>query len=74
MPKIDLGSEVGQRLARAAETTGRSPSELVTEAVLTMLDDLEDVACAEAELAEIAAGRSRTRSLQEVRLDLGLAD
>ena len=73
MSNIELSEEVQMRLSQAAQATGRSPADLVTKAVMNLLDDIEDVAAADQVLADLAAGRSRTWSLEEVERDLGLA-
>lgn len=73
MLAVDLPPDVESRLDRALEWAGRTRSELVAEALLAHLDDLEDLRSADLALAEIAAGRATTTALEEVERELGLA-
>ncbi|WP_375458226.1 CopG family transcriptional regulator [uncultured Enterovirga sp.] len=74
MLAVRIPPDLESRLDKAVEWVGRSKSELVVEAVLAHLEDLEDVHAADLALAEIAAGRSSTTTLEEVERELGLAD
>lgn len=71
---LRLPEEIGVRLNRLAERTGRSKTFYVREAILRHLEDLEDIYIAEQRLADLRAGRSRTFSIEEVRAELGLDD
>lgn len=71
---IRIPDEIMQRLETMAARTGRPKAFYVKEAVLSHLDDLEDVYIAEQRLEDIRAGRSRTHTLDEVESTLGLAD
>lgn len=71
---VSLPPELESRLDQAVEWAGRSKSELVVEAILTHLEDLEDVRAADLALAEVRAGRASTTTLEEVERQLGLAD
>lgn len=72
MLSVRLPEDIEKRLTTLAETTGRSKSYYLREAILNKIDDLEDIYLAERRLEDIRAGRSKTRSLQEVAKDLGL--
>lgn len=74
MLALRLPPEIEERLAALAKATGRSKSYYAREAILQHLDDLEDVYLAERELEELRAGRSETRSLEEVMKQYGLED
>ena len=71
---IRLPDDISTRLQNLAQTTGRSKTFYMIEAIREHLDDLEDVYIAEKRLIEIRAGRSKTYSLEEVERSLGLAD
>jgi RHH-type rel operon transcriptional repressor/antitoxin RelB len=71
---IRIPDEILQRLENMSVRTGRPKSFYVKEAVLSHLDDLEDIYIAEQRLTEIRAGRSQTHTLEEVESALGLAD
>ena len=71
---IRIPDEILQRLEKMAVQTGRTKSFYVKEAVLSHLDDLEDIYIAEQRLTDLRAGRSRTHTLDEVESALGLAD
>ncbi len=71
---ICIPDELLQRLERMAAQTGRPKAFFIKEAVISHLDDLEDIYIAEQRLADLRAGRSRTHTLDEVETALGLAD
>ena len=73
MLSVYLPPEIEARLDRAAASAGRRPADLVVDALLAHLDDLDDVRAADAALDEIREGRSGTASLDEVERELGLA-
>ena len=56
MLAVRLPTEIEARLDNLAQTTGRTKSYYVREAILEHLDDLEDLYLAERELAGIRAG------------------
>jgi RHH-type transcriptional regulator, rel operon repressor / antitoxin RelB len=70
MLAIRLDPEVERRLAVIAARTGRSTADHVQEAILSHLEDLEDVQIAEERLGN--PGRRWT--LDEVERELGLDD
>ena len=74
MLAVRLPAEVEQRLDALAKATGRSKSFYVREAILEHLEHLEDVYLAEKRLEDLRAGRSRTRTIEEVEKRLGLVD
>jgi predicted DNA-binding protein len=65
---IDLDVETERRLAELVEQTGWTSTDFVRELIEEAIEDLEDIALAEARLSE---GGTRI-SLAEVRRDLGL--
>jgi RHH-type transcriptional regulator, rel operon repressor / antitoxin RelB len=71
---IRIPDEILQRLEKMAIQTGRPKSFYAKQAVLSHLDDLEDIYVAEQRLTEVRAGRSQTHTLDEVESALGLAD
>jgi len=74
MLAIRLDQNIEQRLTYLADTTGRSKSYYVREAIEGYIDDLEDAYLAESALEKLKLGRSSTQSLDEVEAELGLAD
>ena len=74
MLALRLPEEIENRLAALAKATGRTKTYYAREAILTHLEDLEDIYIAEQRLADLRAGRSRTFSIDEVRAELGLDD
>jgi RHH-type rel operon transcriptional repressor/antitoxin RelB len=68
MLNIPLEPELEQRLAVVAAKTGHSPADMAREAVLEMIEDREDLAAAEAVLAN--PGRRWTLEEIEAELDL----
>jgi RHH-type transcriptional regulator, rel operon repressor / antitoxin RelB len=71
---LRLPDDVSERLARLSARTGRSKTYYMIEAITEHLDDLEDLYVAEQRWIDIQAGRSKTHTLEEVELSLGLAD
>lgn len=74
MLAVRLPEDVEERLNALAKATGRTKSYYAREAIIEMLDELEDIYLAEKRLEDIRAGRSRTYSLEEVKRELGLED
>ena len=74
MLAIRLPSDIEERLERLAKATGRTKTYYAREAILTHLDDLEDLYLAEQRLIDNRAGQSQTYTLEEVERELGLAD
>jgi RHH-type rel operon transcriptional repressor/antitoxin RelB len=68
---VRLPAEIEKRLDRLAKRTGRTKSYYVREALLSHLDDLEDIYIAEKRLEDIRAGRSHTIPLEEVMKEHG---
>ncbi|MDN5754086.1 MAG: DUF6290 family protein [Nitrosospira sp.] len=71
---IRIPDDILERLESISKKTGRTKAFYVKEAVLTHIDEIEDVYIAEQRLTDINAGRSRTRTLEEVERALGLDD
>ncbi|WP_455021174.1 type II toxin-antitoxin system RelB family antitoxin [Lancefieldella rimae] len=71
---IRLPKELSERYSRLAETTGRTRSYYITEAMEDAIDEFEH----EAELIKMVedyrAGRLETITLDELEESLGLAD
>lgn len=74
MLALRLPKEIEKRLDRLAKRTGRTKSFYARQAIQEHLDDLEDIYLAEKELDDLASGRSKTVSLEEVARSLGLDD
>jgi RHH-type rel operon transcriptional repressor/antitoxin RelB len=71
---FSLPEDIAERLQVIAQSTGRSPSDFMLNAIIDHIEDAEDIALADERLIEIRAGRSKTYSLEEVERELGLAD
>lgn len=74
MLTIELPPDVERRLQALAMELGRSKADLVVEAVLGQLADIEDYHLAERTMRAIERGEERTYTLDEVRAELGLDD
>lgn len=72
MLAVVLDSATEQRLARAAERLGEAPGAIAARAVGAWLEDAEDYA--RAVEAWTGLDPSETRSLIEMKRELGLAD
>ncbi|WP_165007704.1 type II toxin-antitoxin system RelB family antitoxin [Neisseria yangbaofengii] len=72
MIAVRLPEDIEARLAELAAKTGRTKTFYVREAVLSHLEDLEDLYLAEQRSIEIQAGRSQPVSLEEVMKRYGL--
>lgn len=69
---IRLPPEIEVRLNALAQSTGRTKSFYVREAILEHLDEIEDIYLAEKRLLKIRAGRARTIPLGKVMKRHGL--
>ena len=74
MLAIRLPEDIEKRLDRLAKRTGRTKTYYAREAVLTHIEELEDIYLAEAALEEIRAGRSKTIPLNSAMRKHGLED
>lgn len=74
MIAVRLPAMVEKRLDRLAKRTGRTKSFYIREALLSHLDDLEDIYIAEKRLEDLRAGRSDTIPLEEVMREHGNLD
>ena len=72
MLTIELPSEIEQRVTEAARQRGVSAEALALDAILERLEDIEDIAAAEAALQRIEAGE-KTIPLEEIVARYGLA-
>lgn len=72
--QVYLPDEAVARISALAAEAGRSPDAFLTNAILEYLEDLEDVAEAEARLKDLRAGKIKTQTLDDVERALGLAD
>ena len=65
MLSVRLGEELEQRLEALAKATGRSKTYYVREALISKLEDMEDVYMAEMVLERIASGDEKVISAEE---------
>lgn len=72
MLAIQLPDDIDNRLEALIQPIGRSKAELVREAILDYLEDLEDYVECEQRLLDIREGRSKTVPLEEVIRRYGL--
>jgi len=70
---VRLPVEAEQRLNNLATATGRTKAFYIKEAILSHLDEMEDVYLAEKTLERIRKGREKTYALGEVVKELDLA-
>lgn len=66
MLAIRLPKEIEDRLTVLAKITGRTKTFYAKEAILTHLDDLEDIYLAEKRVEEVRAGRTKTIPLEKL--------
>lgn len=71
---ITLSPDTEQRLARLAEQAGQSKAWHVENMIKDGLQDMEDLAEAEAVLQRIRSGKEQVFSSAAVRAELGLDD
>lgn len=71
---INLDAELEQRLGALSALTGRNTEDQIREAILRGLEDMEDIAAADAVMERIRRGEERIYSSEEVRKELGLDD
>lgn len=74
MLAIRLTDDIETRLNRLAKATGRTKTFYAREAIVEYLDDLEDLYLAEQRYEEIQAGRAKTFTLDEVKVQIGIAE
>ena len=65
--------ELDKRLERLAKLTGRSKTFYIREAVITHIDDLEDIYLADQVMDRLEADTESLHALEEVEKELGLA-
>jgi RHH-type rel operon transcriptional repressor/antitoxin RelB len=66
--------ELDKRLERLAKLTGRSKTFYIREAVITHIDDLEDIYLTDQVMDRLEADTESLHALEEVEKELGLAD
>ncbi|MCD2172855.1 type II toxin-antitoxin system RelB family antitoxin [Rhizobium sp. C4] len=71
---IEIPEEIHELVAAEAARGGMQPDAYVLDLIVRRLEDLNDIALAEAALERIRTGESRTYSLAEVKAELGLDD
>ncbi|QPT40360.1 Ribbon-helix-helix protein, copG family [Oligella ureolytica] len=71
---LRLPTELVERISHLAETTGRSRTYYMQEAIKQHIDDLEDLYLAEQALVDVRAGKSETISLETLIEEYGLED
>ncbi len=71
---IRLDEKTNKRLEVLAAKTGRTKTYYVREAVLSKIEDLEDLHAAERAILDLKSGRDQVYSLKDVERRLGLAD
>ncbi|KGF28196.1 MULTISPECIES: ribbon-helix-helix protein, CopG family [Oligella] len=71
---LRLPTELVERISHLAETTGRSRTYYMQEAIKQHIDDLEDLYLAEQALVDVRTGKSETISLETLIEEYGLED
>ena len=71
---LRLPTELVERISYLAETTGRSRTYYMQEAIKQHIDDLEDLYLAEQALVDVRTGKSETISLETLIEEYGLED
>ena len=71
---VRLTDETYARLKRLADSTGRTATFYIREAIEQHLEDIEDAYLAEEELIRLRRSNGRTWRLDEVEQELGLGD
>jgi RHH-type rel operon transcriptional repressor/antitoxin RelB len=71
---VRLPEAAEKRLNALATATGRTKSFYIKEAILSQLDEMEDVYLAEKTLDRIRQGKEKTYTIEEVGRRLDLAD
>ncbi|MCD2179151.1 type II toxin-antitoxin system RelB family antitoxin [Rhizobium sp. C1] len=71
---IEMPEEIHELLAAEAARGGVEPDAYVLDLVVQKLEDLHDIALAEAALERIRTGESKVVSWEEMERELGLDD
>ena len=71
---LRLPTELVERISHLAETTGRSRTYYMQEAIKQHIDALEDLYLAEQALVDVQTGKSETISLETLIEEYGLED
>ena len=72
MVSLRLKPDLDRALTREARRKGRTKEALVRTALTQWLEDQEDIRIATERLKRLAAGKSRTYTMDEVKRELGL--
>lgn len=72
MLAVRLPQDLEARLTAISIRTGKPKSWFAREAITEFIGDLEDMAIAEKRLSDHLAGKTTSRSLEEVMADYGL--
>jgi len=72
MLAIRLTPAIEKRLDRLAKKTGRTKTHYAREAILTYLEDMEDLAIAERRWADVVSGKTKLIPHEEVMKGFGL--
>lgn len=73
MVSLRLDPATDRALSREAKRKGSTKAALARGAVLQWLEDQDDIRIAEERLKRLAAGKSRTYTMAEVKRELGLS-
>ena len=74
MTMIMIDTDIEKVVREFAESTGRSVDHVLREALLRGLEDMEDLAKADAVMERLQRGEEQTYPLEEVIQRLGLDD
>jgi len=74
MLTIQLDDELGQAVQQLAKNQHRPAEQLISEAIIEMLEDYHDVKLAEEAIKRIESGEERTYTLKEVEQYLNEMD
>ena len=69
---IEMPDEMHRAILRYAQEAGTPADDYLLEVIEQHIEDLHDIAAAEAAIQRIERGESSTRTLDEVVRDLGL--
>ena len=72
MVSLRFSKPVERKLTAAARKLGRTKTAVAREAVLAHLEDLEDIADADAVMTRVARGQERVIPSSEIKRELGL--
>ncbi len=73
MVSLRLKPALDRQLTREAKRAGRTKTAIARAALISWLEEQEDIRIAEGRIKRLAAGKSHTVTLEEVERRLGLA-